>query len=82
MENPVSITGDEIKIKSDLMEKEKLYHCLYKNKVLLVFKDDNDILNCYEIEDSEIVEKFKNCQTSIDVENLLEEYIQTHDLKN
>ena len=47
---PLTSNQDGIKIKPEHMEKEHLYHCIFKNKVLLVYKDSQDFLNCYEIE--------------------------------
>ena len=48
---PVSSDDNGINIKPELMEKEKLYHYVFNNKVLLLFKDSQDFLNCYEIEE-------------------------------
>jgi hypothetical protein len=47
------ITSDEggIKIIPELMEQEKMYYCLHNGKILLVFKDSQEFLNCYEIEE-------------------------------
>lgn len=81
MDSPVSITDEGIKIKSEQMVKEKLYHCIYKEKLLIVYKDENDLLNCYEIEETEIIDTIKN-NDSGDIETILENYIGTHDLKN
>ena len=50
MTYPLSTGPDGVKIQPEHMEKEKLYHCVFKDKVLLIFKDDEDLLNCYEIE--------------------------------
>lgn len=82
MDTPVSVTDEGIKIKPENMVKEKLYHCIYKEKLLLVYKDGNEILNCYEIEESEIINEIKNCKNSDDIETVLEHYIEKHNLKN
>ena len=81
MSNPVSATSDGIKIKPEIMEKEKLYHCLFNNKILLVYKDDQEILNCYEIEEEEIVDKIKKSKVQ-DIEKLLEEYMEKNQIKH
>ena len=60
MQYPISINPDGVKIIPKHMEKEKLYHCVFKDKVLLIFKDDEDLLNCYEIEEKDLVEKVKS----------------------
>ena len=77
---PVSPGDDGVKIQPEKMEKEKLYHCIFKDKVLLFYKDDQDILNCYEIEEVDLVHKIKNLTDNNDVEKFLEEYIQQKDL--
>ena len=50
---PISVDVNGVKIKPEQMEKEKLYYCIFKNKILIFYKDDQDILNCYEIEEED-----------------------------
>ena len=50
MDYPVSADENGVNFNPDKMEKEKLYHCIFKNKAMLVFKDSQDVMNCYEIE--------------------------------
>ena len=59
MPYPLTSEKDGIKIQPDKMQPETLYHCVFQNKVMLVYKDQNEILNCYEIDDNEIVSKVK-----------------------
>ena len=80
MTYPLSSGKDGIKIQPDKMQPEILYHCIYQNKVMLVYKDHNEILNCYEIDDNEIVSKVKE-SNSIDIEKILEEYIEKENLR-
>jgi len=80
MTYPISAEKDGVKIKPELMEKEKMYHCIYNDKVVLIFKDQNEILNCYEIEDEQIVSKVKSSKEE-DIEEILEEYISKENLK-
>ena len=80
MPYPLVAEKDGIKIKPQFMEDEKLYHCIFQNKVMLVFKDHNEILNCYEIEDEEIVSKVRGSKNT-DIEKVLEEYIREKNLK-
>ncbi|HSG73746.1 MAG TPA: hypothetical protein VLA01_00920 [Nitrosopumilaceae archaeon] len=77
---PVSPGDDGVKIQPEKMEKEKLYHCVFKDKVLLFYKDVQDVLNCYEIEEADLVQKIKTIANKDDVEKFLEEYIQQKDL--
>jgi len=82
MDNPISSDNNGLKIKPELMEKEKLYHYIFKNKVLLLFKDAQDFLNCYEIEDEDLIKQVKEMQNDSDIEKIFEEYIQRQNLKN
>ncbi len=77
---PVSPGDDGVKIQPEKMEKEKLYHCIFKDKVLLFYKDDQDILNCFEIEEADLVQKIKTITNKDDVEKFLEEYIKQKNL--
>ena len=82
MEYPVSVDEDGVKFKPEKMEKEKLYHCIFKEKAMLVFKDSQDVMNCYEIEEPALVEQIKNCDDDNDLEKLFEDYMQGKHLKN
>lgn len=76
---PVSPKDNGIKIQPEKMEKEKLYHCIFKDKVLLFYKDVQDVLNCYEIEEVDLVQKIKTASDD-DIEKILEDYIEQKDL--
>ena len=80
MSYPLLAEKDGIKIKTEQMSPDKLYHCIFQNKVMLVYKDQNEILNCYEIEEEEIVLKVKESKND-DIEKILEDYIQKENLK-
>ena len=82
MTSPVTANEDGIKLKPELMEKEKLYHCFFQNKMIIVFKDDQDLLNCYEIEEQEIVEKIKANSNQENIEKFFEDYIKQKNLKH
>jgi hypothetical protein len=57
-ELPVLIDEDnKIKIKPELMIKENLYPIMYEESLYLFFKDENELINCYEVTDKEIVHK-------------------------
>ena len=81
MAYPITPEDDGVKIQPEKMEKEKLYHCIFQDKVLLFYKDVQDVLNCYEVEEKELVQKIKNASND-EVENLLEEYIKQKGLKH
>ncbi len=78
---PVSVDEDGVNIKPENMEKEKLYHCIFKNKIILIFKDSQDVMNCYEIEEESLINTVKNSR-SHDITKILEDYIEQHNLKN
>ena len=82
MDYPVSADENGLNLKPEKMEKEKLYHCIFKNKAFLIFKDSQDVLNCYEIEQEDLVEKIRNCNDDDELEKLFEDYVKGQDLKN
>ena len=82
MDYPVSADENGVNLKPEIMEKEKLYHCIFKNKAFLVFKDSQDMLNCYEIEQEDLVEKIRTCDNDDELEKLFEDYIKGKNLKN
>jgi len=82
MDSPLSVGDNGINIKPEKMEKEKLYHCIFKNKIILVFKDTQDVLNCYEIEEESLVNKVRNSKSDGEVLKIFEDYIEQQDLKN
>ena len=82
MVKPISVDENGIKLKPEIMEKEKLYHCVFNNKVFLVYKDEQEFLNCYEIEEKEIVDKVISLGDNLDsVDNILNEFIKNEKLK-
>ena len=82
MDYPISADENGINIKPELMEKEKIYHYEFKGKILLLFKDSQDFLNCYEIEEEDLVNLIKSSKNNDEIEKILEEYIQHKNLKN
>jgi|TARA_B110000014_G_scaffold24226_1_gene15388 hypothetical protein len=81
MTNPVIVNNDGVNFKPELMEKEKLYHCIFNDKIILAYKDHQDFLNCYEIEEPDLVKKIKS-DSSQNIDAILEEYIEKSNLKS
>lgn len=81
MDFPVSSEIEGIKIKPEKMEQDKLYHCIYNNRVLLFYKDHDEILNCYEIEEKELVDSIIKSKSSDEVEKILQDFIQKEKLE-
>ena len=79
---PISTSDDGVKIQPENMAQEKLYHCVFKDKVLLFYKDVQDILNCYEIEEQELVKKIKSVSNKEEIEKIIEDYIKQNGLKH
>ena len=82
MDYPLTANEDGVNIKPENMEKEHLYHCVFKNKVILLYKDSQDFLNCYEIEEEDLVTQIKNSSNDSDVEKILQRYVDNKDIKN
>ena len=63
MENNYPVVTDnenKVKIKPELMVKEKLYPFIHEKSVFLFFKDENELIHCYEISDKDVKEKMLN----------------------
>ena len=82
MDSPISADENGVKFKPENMEREKLYHCIFKNKAMLGFKDSQDVLNCYEIEEIDLVERIRNCTNNDDLEKIFDDYLRERNLKN
>ncbi len=81
MSDPVTVNEGGVNLKPDLMEKERLYHCFFQDRLMLFFKDARDFLNCYEIEEKEIVEHARGASDG-DIEKVFEEYLRAQNLNN
>lgn len=68
-DTPVLIDEEnKIKLKPELMVVEKIYPILIDNSIFLFYKDENEMINCYEVVDTEIVQKArKNPEKIIDI---------------
>ena len=75
MDYPITVEKEGIKIRSEKMEVDKLYYCIYQENILLFFKEKNEMLNCYEITEKDIIEEVKQSQSE-EIENILQRYIE------
>jgi hypothetical protein len=82
MDYPVTTEPEGVKINPEKMEIDKLYHCVFKDKVLLFFKDQNDMLNCYEIDEKELVDSIKQSVSPDEVERILQKFIEKENLNH
>ncbi len=73
----VRSSKDGIIIKSEDMEKDKIYTCIHEGKVFLFFKNELGLLNCYEVQDEDISEKIKANPDSDSVKRIFEELLES-----
>lgn len=78
MPYPVSSEKNGIKIIPELMEPEKMYYCIHDQKVMLVYKDAQQFLNCYEIEEKELIDVIRECQNPDQIEAVIQNYLKKH----
>jgi len=79
MDYPIVVEPEGVKIRSEKMEVDKLYYCIYQEKILLFYKEKNEMLNCYEITEKDVVDEVKQSQTE-DIEKILQRFIEKKNL--
>jgi hypothetical protein len=72
---PVVAGQDGIKLKTEKMATDQLYHCVYDNKVFLFYKDEEGLLHCYEVENPDAVREI--AQNPSEIESILKRYAQS-----
>jgi hypothetical protein len=63
---PVVAEHDGIKLKTEKMVMDKLYYCVYENKVFLFYKDDQSLLHCYEVQNPDAVKEITDNPSELD----------------
>jgi hypothetical protein len=76
---PVVLSQDGIKLRTEKMQTDQLYHCIYDNKVFLFYKDEDSLLHCYEVEDSDAVKEI--VANPSEIESVLKKYAKALDKK-
>jgi hypothetical protein len=76
---PIVVEPEGVKIRSEKMEVDKLYYCIYQEKILLFYKEQNEMLNCYEIAEKDVVEEVQQSKSE-DIEKILQKYIEKKNL--
>lgn len=79
MSYPLTADAAGIKVRPERMEPERLYHCLAGDKIMLVYKDNQEVLHCYEVEEKELVEMVRNCADRSMVDGILVGYAARSD---
>ena len=57
MDYPVIVEQDGIKIKPEIMIVDKMYYCIYDNKIYIFYKDEENLTHCYEVDDPKVVQE-------------------------
>ena len=63
---PVLAESEGIKIKTEKMVTDKLYHCIYDDKVFLFYKDEESLLHCYEVQNPDAVKEITQNPSELD----------------
>jgi hypothetical protein len=74
LEYPVTVQSDGVKLKPEKMIINQLYHCLFEDKVFLFYKDEEELLHCYEVENTDAVREIS--ANPSDIETILKKYSQ------
>jgi hypothetical protein len=72
LDDPVTVNSDGVKLKPEKMIINQLYHCIFENKVFLFYKDEDELLHCYEVEDPDAVKEIS--ANPADLETILTKY--------
>jgi len=76
---PVVAGQDGIKLKTEKMVTDQLYHCIYDGKVFLFYRDEEGLLHCYEVENPDAVREI--AANPSEIVSILEKYAQSVDQK-
>ncbi len=71
----IKVSDDKITIDIERMVVERIYPCIYKDRVLLFIKDEDGNFNCYEVSDEEIKGKIRENPTHDYIVGLLSSII-------
>ncbi len=69
---PVSVGEEGIKLKTDKMVADQLYHCIHEGKVFMFYKDEEGLLHCYEVENPDATKEIMKNPSQI--EDILRKY--------
>ena len=75
LDYPVVAQPDGIKLKPEIMVIDQLYHCIFEEKVYLFYKDEDELLHCYEVQDPTATKEIS--ENPEDIEKILEKYSQS-----
>ena len=72
MDYPVIVQSDGIKLQPEKMVIDQLYHCAFEHKIFLFYKDEEELLYCYEVEDPSATKEILD--NPADIETILKKY--------
>jgi hypothetical protein len=75
LDYPVIAQPDGIKLNPEKMVIDQLYHCIFEEKVYLLYKDEDELLHCYEVQDPTATKEIS--ENPEDIEKILEKYSQS-----
>jgi hypothetical protein len=72
LDYPVIAQPDGIKLNPEKMVVDQLYHCVFEEKVYLFYKDQDELLHCYEVQDPTVTKEIS--ENPEEIEGILEKY--------
>ena len=72
MDYPIIVQSDGIKLQPEKMMIDQLYHCIFEDKIFLFYKDEEELLHCYEVENLTATKEILD--NPADIENILKRY--------
>ncbi|MGA7140801.1 MAG: hypothetical protein WBX29_02225 [Nitrososphaeraceae archaeon] len=72
LEYPLLAEKEGIKIRPELMEVDRLYHCIFENAVFIFYKDQEEIMHCYQVDNSDAIKEIVADPTNL--EDILMKY--------
>jgi len=75
LDYPIIVQSDGIKLQPEKMTIDQLYHCIFEDKIFLFYKDEEELLHCYEVENLSATKEILD--NPADIENILKRYSET-----
>jgi hypothetical protein len=72
LDYPIIVQSDGIKLQPEKMTIDQLYHCIFEDKIFLFYKDEEELLHCYEVESLSATKEILD--NPADIENILKRY--------
>jgi hypothetical protein len=72
LDYPIIVQSDGIKLQPEKMMIDQLYHCIFEDKIFLFYKDEEELLHCYEVENLSATKEILD--NPADIENILKRY--------